>query len=96
MKLLVLRHFGKKAHFMENREIAQFYTFSVPFAEVEALFGQNTLIIKVKVSTDGSDEDLSVPRSTLSFPIVQFHPFRTDIVKLAMNYRLIGLGPSYS
>ena len=31
---------------------------------------------QARMSTDGSDEDLSTSRSTLSFPIVGFHPFR--------------------
>ena len=37
------------------------------------------------MSTDGSDEKSPHPSSTLSFHIVQFHPFRAGSYNLALN-----------
>ena len=41
------------------------------------------------MSTTRSGEDPLVPRSTLSYPIVQFHPFDTgfDLLALNLEYR---------
>ena len=38
-----------------------------------------------KTSTIRSDEDTPRPGSTLSYPIVQFHPFGADSYFLALN-----------
>ena len=43
------------------------------------------------MSTDGSDEELALPGSTLSLPIVGFQPFWPDSYRLAMIGRLNGL-----
>ena len=41
--------------------------------------------IMVKVSTDRSGEDYSTSGSTLSLPIVSFHPFHAGFDNLALN-----------
>ena len=48
-------------------------------------------IIKGKVSTDRFDEDWTLPGSTLSLLIVQFHPSGPVYETLALNTRLNGL-----
>ena len=53
-------------------------------------------IIKVYVSTDGSDEEYPSPGPTLSFPIGPFHLSWPDIHQLAMTTRLIGLSMALS
>ena len=68
------------------------------FSQLFTLFGRfwpeglrNTLVFKVKVSTDRSDEDMALSGPTLSFVIVGFWPSWPDIVNLAMNTGEFGL-----
>ena len=47
--------------------------------------------LEAKTSTDGSGEDPTLPKPTLSYPIPNIDPFWPVIARLAMNCRLVGL-----
>ena len=58
---------------LKTRQISGFSVLLVLFGQIMPVLGPKLPYIKVKVSTDGSDEEWLHPRPTLSFTIAQFH-----------------------